>query len=248
MQRNIVTLKWGQRYGPEYVNRLARSVSKHVVGDINVVCFTDDPVGIEESVTTFPIPEIDLPAKASVTGWRKLCLFRADLPIEGDCLFLDLDIVITGALDAFFTYEPDRIPIIHNWRAAHKTWFKRRPEVGNSSVFRFRANQCEFVWEQFHSEKEYALANFQPPQTYLTHCIRPKMCYWPEHWVRSFKRHCQPIFPLNLMVTPRLPEDASIIVFHGKPDPSDVIDGYRGKKIHHHCKPTPWVSKHWGAS
>jgi hypothetical protein len=245
LQRNIITLKWGKRYGADYVNRLARSVRRNISGEVNIVCFTDDGEGIEPGIQIFPIPEIDLPEKASVTGWRKLCLFRTDLPIRGDCLFLDLDLVITGSLDPFFTYEPDRIPIIHNWLAVHKTWFRKRPEVGNSSVFRFKANECGFVWDQFHGEKEWALANFQPPQTYLTHCIRPKMCYWPEHWVRSFKRHCQQVFPFNLLLTPSLPADASIIVFHGKPDPEEVIDGYRGRKMHHHCKPTPWVSKYW---
>jgi hypothetical protein len=242
---NIVTLKWGNRYGSDYVNRLANSVRSNTSMDVNIVCFTDDGRGIDPSIQVFPIPEIDLPEAASITGWRKLCLFRTDLPIEGECLFLDLDIVIKGPLDQFFTYEPDRIPIIHNWKAMHKTWFRKRPEVGNSSVFRFKANQCGFVWEQFHREKEWALANFQPPQTYLTHCIRPQMCYWPEQWVKSFKRHCQRVFPLNLFMTPILPKDSRIIVFHGKPDPEEVIDGYRGRKIHHRCKATPWVAKYW---
>lgn len=245
MKRNIVTLKWGSRYGSEYVNRLAAAVRRNMKSDVDIVCFTDDASGIDPSVKVFPIPHIDLPTPASVTGWRKLCLFRTDLPIEGDCLFLDLDIVITGPLDDFFTFEPDRIPIIHNWLSAHKTIFRKRPEIGNSSVFRFKVNQCGFVWDQFHAEKEWALANFKPPQTYLTHCIRPKMCYWPESWVRSFKRHCQPIFPLNLILTPKLPDNARIIAFHGKPDPEDVIHGFRGKRMHHHSKPTPWVKEHW---
>jgi hypothetical protein len=71
------------------------------------------------------------------------------------------------------------------------------------------------------------------------------MCYWPEQWVKSFKRHCQRVFPLNLFMTPILPKDSRIIVFHGKPDPEEVIDGYRGRKIHHRCKATPWVAKYW---
>lgn len=242
---HIILLKWGNRYGPEYVNRLAASARRNTSMPVTINCFTDDASGIVPSVVVHPIPEIELPPAAMLTGWRKLCLFRTDLPVEGDCLFLDLDIVVTGPLDDFFTYEPKKIPIIHNWLASHKTWFRKRPEVGNSSVFRFTANQCGFVWEQFHREKDWALANFQPPQTYLTHCIRPKMCYWPDSWVKSFKRHCQPPFPLNLLMTPRLPKDAKIIAFHGKPDPDEVIDGYKGRKIHHHTKPTPWVAEHW---
>jgi hypothetical protein len=245
MKRNIVTLKWGSRYGPEYVNRLAAAARRNISYEVDIICFTDDTAGIDEGVKTFPIPEIDMPPAALACGWRKLCLFRTDLPIDGSCLFLDLDVVITGSLDDFFDYEPNKIPIIHNWLAVHKTWFRKKPEVGNSSVFRFIANKTGFIWDQYHNEKEWALDNFWPPQTYLTHCIRPKMCYWPETWVRSFKRHCQPIFPLNLMIAPQLPKGAKIIAFHGKPDPDEVISNYRGKKIHHYSKAAPWVAKNW---
>lgn len=243
---HIITLKWGDRYGPEYVNRLAASARRNSSLPVVIHCFTDDAAGIDPSVRIHPIPEIDLPPDAMVCGWRKLCLFRNDLPIEGLGLFLDLDIVITGKLDDFFSFgSSEQIPIIHNWVTWHKKLFRPDPQIGNSSVFRFHINRCDFVWDQFHREKDWALANFRPPQSYLTHCIRPRMTYWPDQWVRSFKRHCRPVFPLNLMLTPRLPSDAKIIAFHGKPDPEDVIEGYRGRRLHHHTKPTPWVSRHW---
>lgn len=246
MNRYIITLKWGDRYGADYVNRLASSVRRHTTGPVSVVCFTDDARGIDPQVEVHPIPEIDLPADAMVTGWRKLCLFRADLPIEGLGLFLDLDIVITGPLDDFFTFgEEAAIPIIHNWVPAHKTWFRPDPQIGNSSVFRFHLNHCGFVWDKFHAEKEWALANFRPPQSYLTHCIRPKMVYWPDPWVRSFKRHCLPVFPLNLLLAPTLPRDARIVAFHGRPDPDEAAAGFTGKRLHHRSKPARWIQQHW---
>ncbi len=246
MTRHIITLKWGDRYGPEYVNRLASAVRRNTSNPVNIVCFTDDSEGIDPSVEIYPIPEIDLPPSEMITGWRKLCLFRNDLPIEGLALFLDLDIVITGSLDDFFTIgNEDEIPIIHNWIPTHKTIFRKDPMIGNSSVFRFKLNGCSFVWEQFHREKDWAIANFRPPQSYLTHCIRPKMIFWPAEWVRSFKRHCIPVFPLNLLIEPLLPKNASIIAFHGKPDPDEAVVGYRGKRAHHHCKPARWIETHW---
>ncbi len=246
MLNYIITLKWGDRYGPEYVNRLASAVRRHTKTPVSIVCFTDDAKGIDPSVEIHPIPEIDLPPEEMITGWRKLCLFRPDLPIEGMALFLDLDIVITGPLDDFFSYgTADEIPIIHNWIPAHKTWFRPDPMIGNSSVFRFHLNHCTFVWEQFHREKDWALATFRPPQSYLTHCIRPRLKFWPAAWVRSFKRHCLPIFPLNLVLAPHLPKDAQIIAFHGKPDPDEAAVGYQGKKLHHRSKPASWIDKNW---
>jgi hypothetical protein len=242
----VVTLKWGKRYGPEYVNRLAAAVKRHTRQPVEIVCFTDDAEGIADTVTIHPIPEIDLPPEAMVCGWRKLCLFRNDLPVDGVGLFLDLDILITGPLDDFFSFgEPDQIPIIHNWVPWHKKLFRPDPQIGNSSVFRFLINQSDFIWEQFHREKEWALATFRPPQSYLTHCIRTKMVYWPDAWVRSFKRHCRPTFPANLMLAPRLPSEARIIAFHGKPDPEEAVGGYKGAKPHHHTRPCAWISQHW---
>lgn len=246
MTRTIVTLKWGDRYGSEYVNRLASAVRRHTKTPVRIVCFTDDGGGIDPVVEIFPIPEIDLPAAEKVTGWRKICLFRPDLPIEGLGLFVDLDVVITGSLDDFFTFgNEDDIPIIHNWLPAHKTWFRPDPMIGNSSVFRWKLNDCAFVWDQFHGEKEWALANFRPPQSYLTHCIRPRMKFWPAEWVRSFKRHCRPVFPLNFLLAPSLPKEARIIAFHGKPDPDEAAVGYKGKRANHFSLPAKWIDEHW---
>ncbi|ARN56834.1 glycosyl transferase [Sedimentisphaera salicampi] len=243
---NIITLKWGNLYGYEYVNRLQKAVERNLSIKHNFICFTDDKTGLNNSIQPYPIPEIDLPPQPKVTGWRKLCLFRPDLPIEGICLFLDLDILILNSIDKFFDYgEDDQIPIIHNWIEPYKTILRKRPEIGNSSVFRFEANKCTFVYEQFLREKEWALENFRPPQTYLTHCIRPKMIYWPEQWVRSFKRHCRPVFPLNLLLTPKIPENASILAFHGKPDPHEALAGYRGRKLNHFSRPAKWIEDYW---
>ena len=68
---HIITLKWGNRYGAEYVNRLASSVRRNISDQISVVCFTDDGTGIDSSVIVYPIPEIDLPPKEMMNGWRK---------------------------------------------------------------------------------------------------------------------------------------------------------------------------------
>jgi hypothetical protein len=246
MTHYIITLKWGDRYGSDYVNRLASAVRRHTQLPVKIVCFTDDATGVDPEVEIFPIPEIDLPPGPMVSGWRKICLFQPGLPIDGLGLFVDLDVVITGPLDDFFTFgSEDDIPIIHNWLPAHKKWFRADPLIGNSSVFRFKINQCTFVWEQFHREKEWALANFRPPQSYLTHCIRPRMVFWPAAWVCSFKRHCRPAFPFNFIFSPKLPKAARIVAFHGKPDPDEALLGYAGKRLNHKSRPASWIEEHW---
>jgi len=241
----IVTLKWGTRYSADFVNRLYRAVQRHLQRPHRFVCFTDDASGLDPHVDAFPIPELALPAKSMSTGWRKLALFQPNLPLSGPCLFLDLDIIVRGNLDVFFDFAPQQIPIIHNWTNGLSNLLGRRPAIGNSSVFRFPANACGHIVTQYLAEQEWAHANFHPPQTYLTHAIRPQMTFWPESWVRSFKRHCRPLFPLNLMLPPHLPKDARIIAFHGRPDPDEAEHGFHGKKLHHHTRPCPWITENW---
>ncbi len=63
-----VTLKWGTRYGPEFVNRLEYGVRRHLSLDHRFVCSTNDPAGIGSRVDTYQIPEIDLPPDAMQNG------------------------------------------------------------------------------------------------------------------------------------------------------------------------------------
>ena len=95
--RHILCMKWGTKYGPEYVNRLYAMVRRHLSGDFHFVCLTDDGTGIRPEVRCLPIPPLDLPPGIPERGWTKLATFAADLHgLKGTALFLDVDVVITG--------------------------------------------------------------------------------------------------------------------------------------------------------
>jgi len=242
---NIVTMKWGTAYGQEHVNKLYRSLEEYLSLPFRFVCFTDDPEGLDREIACFPIPEIAVEPPKLYTGWRKLALFKDELPIEGTCLFLDLDLLIVGSLEDLFSFRPGTIPIIRDWVPLGRRLFPKGPPVGNSSVFRFTANKTTFVYEQFLSERQWALDNFQPPQSYLTHCIRPKMSFWPPEWCVSFKECLRPTFPLNYFIEAKQPPTAKIIVFHGRPNPDQAAYGFKGKRPHHYVRPTSWVREYW---
>jgi hypothetical protein len=53
------------------------------------------------------------------------------------------------------------------------------------------------------------------------------------------------LFPLNLFLPPVLPKDTRILVFHGKPDPDEALQGYPSKKIHYRTLPAPWLADYW---
>ncbi|MDD9999013.1 MAG: hypothetical protein OXQ89_14845 [Rhodospirillaceae bacterium] len=241
---NIVTLKWGDRYGPHFANRLYGGVSRHLTRGFRFLCLTDDQTGLRPEIDTYPLPSIELPDKFARSAWLKLGLFQDRIgDMEGECLFLDLDLLITKDIDCFFDYTRGKKCIIHNWVQRHQV-FKKRPDVGNSSVFRWIANTTQHIVDKFHSERDWALREFRPPQTYLTYSLGEK-CWWPDDWVRSFKRHATPPFPCNLMFQPKLPAGTRILVFHGRPDPDEALTGYRDVRLHRCTRPAPWIATHW---
>ena len=121
-------MKWGTRYGVDYVNRLASMIRRNTRRPTRILCFTDQPHGIDPGVDTAPLPPINIPERVQWLGWRKISLWQAPLlDLAGDVLFLDLDVVITGSLDEFFDFEPGRYCVARNWSEPDL-------RVGNTSV------------------------------------------------------------------------------------------------------------------
>ena len=88
-------MKWGDKFGPEYVNRLYKMVEKNLTLEHRFICFTDNAEGLAEGIEVRPLPEMELDSALPERGWRKLTVFNEKLAdLEGQALFLDLDIVI----------------------------------------------------------------------------------------------------------------------------------------------------------
>ena len=169
--------------------------------------------------------------------------------LKGPTLFLDIDQIITGDLDRFFDYKPGEFCIIRNWIEFRKRLFRKVPFCGNSSCFRFDAGgPFDYVYDTFIREIDFALdkKRFTTEQAYMTHAVGfDKVNFWPENFVRSFKRSCTWPWPLNHFLVPRFKPDTGILCFHGKPSPEQAIAGFRGKHLNTWTKPCPWVKELW---
>src|SRR5258708_37508971 len=107
MTQTVICMKWGKRYGADYVNRLYSMIQRHTARPTRLVCYTDEAKGIDSDVETYPLPPIELPEKRRCCPWRKISLWQKNLPgIAGECLYLYLDVVVTGGVDDFFGYKP----------------------------------------------------------------------------------------------------------------------------------------------
>jgi hypothetical protein len=235
---NVICMKWGVKYSPEYVNTLRSMLSRHLSRPHKLICFTDDAMGIGSGVEIRPLPAMNLPA-GKERGWRKLSTFASPLmDLSGPTLFLDLDIVITGSVDCFFEH-PGQFCIIHDWARPWRI-------TGNSSVYRFEAGAYPEILDFFLKNIDQVKVEVRNEQEYLTREMHKRglVTYWPKEWCVSFKHSCLPYFPLNYFKAPALPTDAKIVVFHGNPNPPDAILG-KGKGFYRYVKPTQWVAAHW---
>lgn len=238
----IICMKWGKKYGADYVNRLYRMVCRHLSLPFTMVCLTDDPQGIDPAVVCYPIPPLPLPDNIPERGWKKLVSFGELYGLQGTALFLDIDIVIIDSIDELFTHQSqysDSVMIIKDWK---KPWRM----VGNSSVYRFNIGAYDKLLPYFVQNFQQIRQTFRHEQAFLSHFLRQNyhLEYWPATWCVSFKYHCLYPVPLAYFIPPKKPNNAKIVVFHGEINPPDAIAG-GGGKWYRHALPCPWVLEAW---
>jgi hypothetical protein len=256
----VLCMRWGSLYGPHYVNRLARGVARHLRRPHRFLCLTDDPGGIEAECR--PIPPLGEGALGADTRWRKLALFRRDLPdllgagaaLGGPALFLDLDLVVVDALDPFLDLPGPPVMIVRDddlfrpkpLRRLRPARDRRLRAVGNSSVFRFGLGAHAHVLDDYLADPEGARARFEISQQFQSDRLlaRGEMGYWPRGWCVSFKNDCVPRGLASYLRDPACPLGARIVVFAGSPKMDEVMAG-GGHRWHRRIGDVGWLRDAW---
>lgn len=208
-------VKAGSKYGPEYVNILfdmvRRNLNEGTPG--RFVCFTDDPSGLSPGVEVQSLPE-------GIDGWwNKLYLFSPDAFPKGDrVIYLDLDVVITGALEPLLEYK-GRFAALQD---------RYLPNVLNSGVMMWEAGVYPEIWEAWLIEGKPDMVGGD--QAWIQYCLKKYIGERPDYLqglypskIFSFKLEC-----LDSSAPPR---DSMIVYFHGEPRP-------------HNCT-AEWVKQVW---
>jgi len=220
---NVICIKWGSKYGPEYVNKLHSMVRRNLSLDHRFVCLTDNIKGINSEIDTLPL------SKLPIQGWwYKIELFRPKLyDLNGLTLFIDLDVIVMNKIDEMFSYD-GKFCIIKDWAYRGRRMF-------NSSVFRFNIGEYGHLWEKFERSMDRIVRSNHGDQNYITSSLSDdEVSLWPERWCLSYKYHaCRPN-----MATPT-PPDCKILTFHGRPNPHEAIVGLN------RYGPAPWIENYW---
>lgn len=264
--KQIICIKWGAKYGPDYVNRLYAMAARHVTPPFTFTCFTDDPSGLRPEVRHFPMPEFQVTMPVGTPGmWPKSRLWGPKLgDLEGPVLFLDLDLVITGSLDDFFTHGPaDGV-------VAARNPVRPLERMAQTSIFRFPVGKLEPMQKLFASDPQGFADKYRYEQRFLTHNAPGGVTFFPSAWVRHFRQNCQYPFPLNYAFQPRLPRGTRVVIFPGGLKPHEAVAGtydaawphlsrrqhlaalFNGRRresffghLRHYLLPTAWVSEYW---
>lgn len=231
MNRNIVCLKWGDKYSSHYVNVLYNMCKRHSKESFNFICLTDNPSNLSKEITIKPLPKTNLHG-----WWLKPYVFSKENNFVGDVLFLDLDLIVYKDIEKFWTFCPYEFIIIRDFtRHMAPSW-----QRFNSSVFRFPVKDYYWIWEDFHSKYNNLLFKYHGDQDYLYSILNSKIRFWPDSWVQSYKwemRDKNDLINVNgkrNFIDPKQPKlnpECSIAVFHGEPNPHEVKD--------------PWVIENW---
>ncbi|WP_281827375.1 glycosyl transferase [Jannaschia rubra] len=229
MDKQIICINWGTRYGARYINNLHAMVARNITPPFRFHCFTDVREGVHPDVVCHDLPPMPGAVPRKSRGkWQKARLWASDLGgLSGQVLFLDLDVVVTGSLDPFFTFgNPDDVVLARNMA-------KPLHRLGQTSIYRMPVGKLAPLQEMFAADPEGVAAEYIYEQHFVTRNAPGGIVFWPRSWVRHFRIECIRNFPLNYVLQARKPKDARVVIFAGKVNPPDAILGQYDDKTPH---------------
>jgi len=225
---NVICVLWGTKYPLKYVNILYNMVKRNLTPPFNFYCLTDEiNQSFDKGITPIPIPNPQLDH-----WWNKMHLYNPALNIEGNILYLDLDVVVLNNLDEIFTFaSDDKFCVIHDFGQPNTTI--------NSSVLRYNLKHHSHIWQTYIDRKS-SFDNHHGDQNVITEVMRDhkQTVYMPDEWTYSFKwpergkpKQYQKYKPEDHP----LKKNAKICVFHGHPNPDYAMQYDSGK----------WIKDYW---
>lgn len=195
----ITTWLWGDKYGEEYVRKLASSVDRNLSAPHRFIVARPSD---EDSWLT-QIPGCLIRLRMFDPAWQS----RHGISVGDRLVSLDLDAVVTGHLDPLFERE-DEFCILQGVNASN-------PCPYNGSIWSFIAGSRQDVWFDFSLENisRVRYDRFPDDQAWLAAKISNAGAYGPVDGVYAFQK---PGWPKG----EALPSNARLVVFPGWRDPS----------------------------
>jgi len=159
---NIIFVKHGDKYSAKHVNRLVEQLLDYYPR-ANYYCYTDEPEGVMiECIPVFKKPTLRL-------WWNKLAMFSKDFPVNGTCLYFDLDMDIKGDPSGFIN-NYDGLTVLRDYWKDDLYMAPHAYDVHiNSSVITWTAGELFGVWDHFMSNRDYFMRKYAGIDRFLVH-------------------------------------------------------------------------------
>ena len=221
---NVICLKHGTKYGPDYVNKLYNMIERNLTVPHRFVCFTDDETDLNPKILIKKLPNI------SIQGWWwKPYIFKQGHFDIGDVnLFFDLDMIIVKNINHFLDFEPNSFVGLRDVGRVFRPGYKKL----GSAVMRWPAEQFFYIWNDLEKDLNQT-RRFQGDQDWIWHIAKDHIKFFPNDWIRSYKWEIRsrdelagfgPKSVFRSVRNPEIPRDTSVLAFHGYPHVHTVQD------------------------
>lgn len=219
----VLCVRFGNKYGPEYVERLRNMVSRNLTVPYEFACLTDD----HRSIKGVKIIHENNHGY-SKAWWHKVHMFNPSLGLDDRILYFDLDVVIHKNIDKLILGNGETFYGIRDFNRQ----FNPKWKILNSSVMSWMGNKEHDIYEMFIKNRTNAM-QLHGDQDWIYKIAGTRIRYWPDQWLMSYKWEIRKRNEINFsgpkrtfydIKNPEIPNDCCVAVFHGDPKPEDVQD------------------------
>jgi len=224
---NFACVYYGDKYTFSYVKNLYNMVKRNLTTPHRFICFTDNTVIHKQRDFKDKDIEFRQFKRHDFNGWfNKLQLFSPDSNLDGNTLYMDLDVVIMNNIECLGYIGEDK-----NFVGMND--FNPTSGLFNSSIMRFNNKYHSVIWEQY-LKRRTEFNSSHGDQEIITTLIKKHedTISFPDEWTQSYKwlNRNGDRYHISKQTYEQDP-NAKVCVFHGSPNPHDSVQ--------------EWVQKLW---
>jgi len=224
---NFACVYYGDKYTFSYVSNLYNMVERNLTIPYRFICFTDNTVIHKQRIFKDKNIEYKQFKRHDFEGWfNKLQLFSKQSELDGDTLYMDLDVVIMKNINELATIGESK-----NFVGMND--FNPTSGLFNSSIMRFNNKYHNIIWEDYLKRKT-EFSSMHGDQEIISSLIKKHedTISFPDEWTQSYKwlNRNGDRYHISKQTYEQDP-NAKVCVFHGSPNPHDSTQ--------------EWVQKLW---
>jgi len=214
---NFACVYYGDKYTFPYVSNLYNMVERNLTIPYRFICFTDNTVIHKQRIFKDKNIEYKQFKRHDFEGWfNKLQLFSKQSELDGDTLYMDLDVVIMKNINELATIGESK-----NFVGMND--FNPTSGLFNSSIMRFNNKYHNIIWEDYLKRKT-EFSSMHGDQEIISSLIKKHedTISFPDSWTQSYKWYDRSGTRYSRSAMTYEHNGESLVsVFHGQPNPHE---------------------------